>query len=761
MLRVFFVFILLVFAYYSHAENSTFAHSFIQSPKKTRQKNDEVLLRADDVSYEKGLGLVIARGNVQVSDGIDVLEADTVTYNKKLNMVSASGNVRLYKHSGELITGSYVELTEDLKKGFIDKIYLITADEERFAASKGFKDDHITTMEKGVYSPCKLCKADKNAPFTWQIRATKIIRDEESMDVSYRNLILDFKGIPGFYFPYFKHPDPSVERRTGLLMPTFANASELGTTLIAPFYWDINAQQDVTLRPVFMSKEGVLLGGDYRGLFTHGFVNVSASTIKTNNITGAPGAQKTNPTEYHGHLSGITRFDLTENWRFKANGTRVTSPTYFRRYYFVEGGRFYGDGTLDSQGFFEGFYDKNYIAFGGYDFQNLRAEVNNKTVPVVTPVVKADYQSDTDAWGGSWKTGLDQNYVTRPLGTKVGRVSSWGNYTLPYISAAGTTHKAQAEIRGALYDIRSSQSPVSQRPVRQTRGRVIPTLTLDNGYPLVQYFDKNALILEPILGAVISSNNMNDPKIPNEDSQDFEFDTTNVMKKDRFPGFDRIDGGQRLNYGVNFNLYGDKSKQLFKGFVGQSYSFSKENQFPQYSGIYKGQSDFVSALGTNPHPYFSANWSSRFDKKTFRLRKSLLQAMAGPPIFQLHVDYIMIDRQFLANQFVKREQITTSVHSCFHENWNTYIKVTKELGYKPGDLEHGAGLMYQDDCFFSKLDLFRTFYNDRDIKPSKTIMLTLGFKNLGTYSTGRLNLNTLGETIPEDPNAPKTVGKKE
>lgn len=53
------------------------------------------------------------------------------------------------------------------------------------------------------------------------------------------------------------------------------------------------------------------------------------------------------------------------------------------------------------------------------------------------------------------------------------------------------------------------------------------------------------------------------------------------------------------------------------------------------------------------------------------------------------------------------------------------------------------GVIFEDDCFKARFDFFRTFYQDRDLVPSKTFMLTLGFKNLGEYSTGALSLNDI------------------
>src|SRR3546814_11324881 len=51
-----------------------------------------------------------------------ILLADAVSYNEKTDTVSASGNVVLLEPSGEVVFANYVELTDDMKNGFIENI---------------------------------------------------------------------------------------------------------------------------------------------------------------------------------------------------------------------------------------------------------------------------------------------------------------------------------------------------------------------------------------------------------------------------------------------------------------------------------------------------------------------------------------------------------------------------------------------------------------------------------------------------------------
>ena len=67
--------------------------------------NEPVLLTADRVSYDQELGIAIASGNVEITQGRQTLRADSVSVNEKQNKVAASGNVVFLPESGEVVSG--------------------------------------------------------------------------------------------------------------------------------------------------------------------------------------------------------------------------------------------------------------------------------------------------------------------------------------------------------------------------------------------------------------------------------------------------------------------------------------------------------------------------------------------------------------------------------------------------------------------------------------------------------------------------------
>ncbi len=237
-----------------------------------------ILFSADEATYDEALGIVTARGNVEINQGGRTLLADTVSYNQRSGVVTATGNVRLIELDGTVYFAEYVELSNDLREGFIRDIGVLMADRTRIAAASGTRrEGRVTVFRKAVFSPCELCRDDPSKPPLWQIKADEVVHDQEERSLTYRDARLEFYGVPVAYTPYFKHPDPTVDRQSGFLAPTFGSSSTLGVTLETPYYWNIAPDRDATFEPIFTTKQSVVLAGEYRELFPKGRFEFSGS----------------------------------------------------------------------------------------------------------------------------------------------------------------------------------------------------------------------------------------------------------------------------------------------------------------------------------------------------------------------------------------------------------------------------------------------------------------------------------------------------
>ncbi|MEQ9575574.1 MAG: LptA/OstA family protein, partial [Rhodospirillales bacterium] len=180
------------------------------------------------MSFDQENGLVSAYGNVEITHGERTLLADKVTYNQNTDIVQAAGNITILEPSGEILFADQITITGDLKDGLVRNIGMILTDRSRLAAAGAKRSGAIVTeLRKGVYTPCKQCTEDPDAPPLWQIKAVRVIHDKRNKTIEYRDAWLEVYGYPVLYTPYFIHPDPSIRRKAGFLAPGFGGSSDL------------------------------------------------------------------------------------------------------------------------------------------------------------------------------------------------------------------------------------------------------------------------------------------------------------------------------------------------------------------------------------------------------------------------------------------------------------------------------------------------------------------------------------------------------
>lgn len=693
----------------SHAQ----APAVSQAPADGEQP---ALLQADTVSYDRELGTVTASGHVEVSRQGRILLADTLTYNQRDDMLTANGNVSLLETSGEVIFAQYIELTGDLKDGIISDIRVILSDGARIAANGARRSGgNVTVMNKAVYSPCYLCADDPSSPPLWQIKAVKVTHDQKSHTVSYEDAWLEVEGIPVAYTPYFSHPDPTVKRRTGFLTPTFGSSTDLGFVMRLPYFVNISPSQDVTLTPIYTSEEGPVLAGEYRNLMADGEVKMSGSITQDSQ------------NDVRGHIDSKFRYDVNDTWRMGADVRRATDDTYLRRYGFPS------DSTLTSRLYAEGFRKRNYLAVNGYAFQGLQQSDDPGTTPLVLPMVEYHHVGEPSKYGA--RTRLDANLLglTRDDGTDTRRLSVDAGVDLPYTGPMGDVYMLSASLRGDVYHVNHLDRSSPKSDYTGFSERLIPEVALHWRYPLVRPGKNFVQLVEPIASVIVSPYGGNPDTIPNEDSQDLEFDDTNLFRSNRFPGLDRVEGGPRFNYGMRWGVYGLGGGHT-SFLVGQSVRLRKDDTFAEGSGLEDHLSDIVARAEISPGPYFDLTYKTRLDKENFSFKRNEVALSAGPEALRLSSSYVYFEQKNDDEFSRSREELRSTATAQLNRFWRTKGSFVYDLA---ADEARSVGLnvVYEDECLVFDTRLSRTFYEDRDIEPADSIYFTVGFKTLGEVTT--------------------------
>jgi LPS-assembly protein len=705
-------------------------------PESATPPDEPALITADELVYDETLGIVTARGNVEVSQGSRLLRADTVTYDRRTEIVAASGNVVLLEEDGTYFFADYVELSDDLKDGLVERIGVLLADNSRIAGNSGLRQlGQRTEIDRAVYSPCALCADDPRRPPLWQIRAVRVTHDTATQDVVYHDAFFDFFGIPVIYLPYFSHPDPSVKQRSGLLAPSIGSTANLGPFLGLQYYFGIAPNQDATLGVTFTRDSGVKLGGQYRYQFDRGFVQFDGSVNRSSRRTDRNGQEVLLPADWRWHLFGTARYDIDEHWRAGVDIARTSDSTYLKAFDISD------DDVLTNRAFAEGFYGLSYATVEAYDFQDLRDPPGDS--PAIVPWAQGSYVSEPGiAWGGQWFANGSVINLYRDeaptrsdptAGVDTRRLSTQVGWQREIYTDIGVVVTARASARADFYWSDNvpglEKTPLTEDDV--TAARVYPVGTIIARYPLVGTIGESfQQLVEPVVAFTAAPNYGDQDTIPNNDSIDVEFDEINLFGDNRFPGLDRVESGQRVTYGLRYGLYGPDGTSS-SAFLGQSFRFQEDDTFSTSSGLRDELSDIVGRVTVHPAPFLDLDWRFRLDADNLYSRNQNLLLSAGPDWLKLNGVYSLIDNQDDQEVLVEdQEQIRLGVVTQVDDFWTVGGGAIYDLR-SAEPVSYRAGLRYADECFIISAAVERDFNDDPDLRDGFSFYLSIGLKNLG------------------------------
>jgi LPS-assembly protein len=230
-------------------------------------------------------------------------------------------------------------------------------------------------------------------------------------------------------------------------------------------------------------------------------------------------------------------------------------------------------------------------------------------------------------------------------------------------------------------------------------------------------------------------------KYPNEDSLAFEFTDANLFGWNRFQGVDRLEGGVRLNAALHGAWY--LGGTTFDGMIGQSYRDSKDNLFPEYTGLHDQVSDIVARVSAAPTPWLNLTYRTRLDKTNLATRMADASVSAGVPKLTVTAGYLYTtyNPYTLFDQapppvpggafFTPRDELTLSASS----NWGTY----RFSGFATQDLtrgqpvDWGGDAIYENECFILDIRLFRRYTSLNGDHGATVLLFQFTFKTLGQF----------------------------
>ena len=139
-----------------------------------------------------------------------------------------------------------------------------------FSNSIKISNNDESEFNKSVFTLCDYRSEDKCPP--WEIRSSKMLHNNKKKTIYYENALIKVYNIPVFYTPKISHPDPTVDRRSGFLPPSYLDTKNLGEGLKIPYFFDLGIDKNFTLTSNMYLRENPLFMGSYHQAFKNSFL---------------------------------------------------------------------------------------------------------------------------------------------------------------------------------------------------------------------------------------------------------------------------------------------------------------------------------------------------------------------------------------------------------------------------------------------------------------------------------------------------------
>ncbi|OCJ18221.1 Organic solvent tolerance protein [Rhizobium sp. AC44/96] len=742
-----------------------FAQDAIQSVKPNIPKEAKMLLSANELIYNKDAEIVSAVGGVQINYAGYKMVSQRVEYNQKTGRLMALGNVELISPDGNRMYADKLDVTDDFANGFINSLRIETADNTRLVAESGERVAGTQMiLHKGVYTACLPCAENPQKPPFWQVKAERVIQNGEKHTIRLEKARFELLGHPIAYVPWLEVPDNTVKRKSGFLFPSFSTSQNLGFGLSVPYYYVISPSMDATVTGTGYTTQGFLLDAEFRQRFengTHTLRMAGIDQMSPEQFTpGTSDAEK----DFRGLVASQAQFKINPRWTFGWD-VMLQSDNNFARTYELKG---LNQSTHTNQVYLTGLGKRNYFDLRSFYYDVQDADPSNtaeKQQAIVYPVMDYHFVAPQPLAGGELSADVNFTNISRThddfyevdgfdrfrgLQGQTSRLTGELQWKRTFVTPAGVLITPLLAARGDAFALNMDN------PNSNTQGftydgdydnnnsatRSMFTAGLEMRYPILATTDNSTHVFEPIMQIYARPNEQLAGGLPNEDSQSFVFDATNLFERDKFSGYDRIEGGTRANVGFQYTGTFDNGYKLH-GIFGQSYQLAGDNSFASpdlvnvgaNSGLQDSVSDYVGLGGIETPQGFAFAASYRLDRDDLELRRGDLTAGFQTDAFQSQLLYTHVSAQPEYGFNSDNDEIQTKATVKFKDYWSIFGGIAYDLNNNVVSRKM-VGLSYEDEC-----TIFTIAYSDkRDVSDESASDWTIGarltFRTLGDLNIG-------------------------
>ncbi len=712
-------------------------------------KSENLKIQFEEIVLDQKNLITTAKKNIKIIDIKKNISAETdqITYDKQKKIIESSSISKLKDNFNNiLITNNFsynlndgiLKLKDATLQDFNNNFYsielaylntitnkLIGKDIEVNLNNESFNKDNeprikgrsivydegITEIKKGVFTTCK--KRDSCPP--WQLSASKINHDKTKKIINYENAFLKVYDIPIMYFPKFFHPDPTVDRKSGFLIPSIKNSPKK-SFISVPYFAALSQNKDMTLTPRFYSDNKFLLQTEYRQN------NKESSHIADFGILEEKDQNsKTHLFYTYKKLINLSYFEesnLTLNIEKTSNdtylkGNKLASPL-INNFNILENNMiinlYSSDLSINSEIKIYENLDKSSHDRFEYIFPkvDIIKKISNRTMLDGNFLLKSNNFIRNYATNIFEKVNIN-NFIfnSNPKITKSGFYNNY-DFILKNVNSVGQKSNIYQEDDNFYF------SGIFQ---------------FNSSLPLVKEKEEYLNIFKPKISLKISPSHTKD--LSTDDGK--RLDVNNIYNIDRLSFNDTIEGGISLTYGNEFSVLDQKkSREVFSINLANNLRLEENEDLPRNNQIGSTTSNFFGEIKYSPNEFFKTKYNGS-------TRNNLTDINYENLVAEIKINNFFTTFDYLNDNYSTDKNTYLTNTTGFNLNENNSLKFSTREN-KSSNLTEYYKLIYEykNDCLAASVEYNKDYYDDRDVKPEENILFKLTIIPLGETSSPNL-----------------------
>ena len=567
-----------------------------------------------------------------------------------------------------------------------------------------------TILKKGIFTSCK---KNDSCP-AWSFKSKEVTHDKIKKQIKYKHVVLNVKDVPVFYFPKFFHPDPTVERQSGLLRPEFKSSDILGSSLHLPYFHIISDNKDITFSSTLFDKDIYMFQNEYR--------------------------------QQNKKSSLVANFGFTEGYKSSVEGSKKNSLSHlFAKY----------NSKVDLNKFFKGDLDLFLEKTSNDTYLRVFDKYIKSIVPDSKSTLKSGLELNLDREEYEFSAGMTA------YETLSGSNSDRYQYILPYFdfsktlennwldgtftfSNSGSNNLKDTNVltssfsNNLKYESKDFYSDIgfknnfgiyfnntniigkNDSRYRSTiQSELMNMIEFSSSFPLIK---KDSDSLFNILTPKISFR-MNPTNMKNFSNENRTINVQNIFNINRLGLSNYFESGRSITLGLDYkkedleNL--EDLEKFFEFKLATVIRDKEENDIPTSSTLNRTSSNIFGSVTNNMYDFVKLNYDFSIDNDIRSFEKNSLSA-------EFSINNFVTTFNFEETNGLMGDTNTLSNSTSIKFDNNNYLTFETKRNRKTSLTEYyDLVYEYKNDCLTAGISYNKTYYNDRDLRPEENLLLTL------------------------------------